>query len=154
MCGIVFATAFLHANDCQAVFQGVNQIPEFRRPASEMTTQPVPGELQLEETGKLQGKVALLTYDDADLSRTAALTFAQAGADVAVVYRYELRDAEETKRLVEAYGCRCLLIPGGLAQENFARDAVRKTVAAFGKLDIFVNQESTQDRSRCTIQDA
>src|SRR5204862_4328535 len=63
-------------------------------------------------TGKLEGKVAIITGGDSGIGRAVAIAFAKEGADVAVVYLEERKDANETRRLVEEHRRKCLLIEG------------------------------------------
>lgn len=95
-------------------------------------------------SGKLAGKVALITGGDSGIGRAVAVHFAREGADVAVLYLSEHEDAEETKRQVEAEGRRCLLLAGDVGDEAFCREAVEKTVATLGKLDVLVNNAAEQ----------
>jgi NAD(P)-dependent dehydrogenase (short-subunit alcohol dehydrogenase family) len=94
---------------------------------------------------KLEDNVALITGGDSGIGRAVAVFFAREGADVAIVYLNEHRDAKETKRAVEAEGRSCLLIPGDVTDPAFCRSAVRKTVKEFGKLDILVNNAAFQE---------
>ncbi|HUR53802.1 MAG TPA: SDR family oxidoreductase [Gemmataceae bacterium] len=95
---------------------------------------------------KLKGKAALITGGDSGIGKSVAVLFAREGADVAIVYLpAEQSDAEETKRAVEGEGRKCLLIPGDVKDAKFCRDAVEKTVAAFGKLDVLVNNAAYQE---------
>src|SRR4051812_47951136 len=128
-----------------------------RRPGleSEMRPRPRVEDPKHKGTGKLKGKVALITGGDSGIGRAVAALFANEGADVAIVYLNEHSDAQETKRLVEAHGRRCLLIPGDIGYESFCRDAVERTVKELGRLDILVNnaaeqhpQESLEDIDR------
>lgn len=90
--------------------------------------------------GKLTGKVALITGGDSGIGRAVALLFAREGADVAIVYLpYEQPDAEETQRVVEEQGRRCLLLPGDLCDPEFCRDVVERTVRDLGGLNILVS---------------
>jgi NAD(P)-dependent dehydrogenase (short-subunit alcohol dehydrogenase family) len=66
------------------------------------------------------------------------------GADVAIVYLNEHKDAEDTKRMVEEKGRRCLTIAGDVGEEGFCRQAVEQTVEEFGHLDILVNNAAEQ----------
>ncbi|MGZ4113114.1 MAG: SDR family NAD(P)-dependent oxidoreductase, partial [Tumebacillaceae bacterium] len=111
---------------------------------SEMNPLPVSVHPNYRAAGKLQGKSALITGGDSGIGRAVAIAYAKEGADVAVVYLSEHGDAEETKRLVEQEGRRCLLLAGDIGMEAFCQDAVQKTVAAFGKLDILVNNAAEQ----------
>ena len=94
---------------------------------------------------KLLNKVALITGGDSGIGRSVAVLFAREGADVAVAYLDEHEDAEETKRAVEKEGRRCILISGDVADAKFCKNAVKKTVAAFGQLDILVNNAAFQE---------
>src|SRR6185312_7027695 len=93
---------------------------------------------------KLKDKVAIVTGGDSGIGRAVAVFFAREGADVAVVYLTEHKDAEDTKRAVEAEGRRCILISGDVSDRKFAQDAVSKTVASLGKLDVLVNNAAFQ----------
>lgn len=93
---------------------------------------------------KLKGKVALVTGGDSGIGRSAVVHFAHEGADVAIVYYNEHKDAEETKKLVEEQGRKCVLIAGDLKDEDFCRDAVQKTVKELGGLNILVNNAAVQ----------
>jgi NAD(P)-dependent dehydrogenase (short-subunit alcohol dehydrogenase family) len=94
---------------------------------------------------KLKGKVALVTGADSGIGRSVAVLFAREGADVAVAYLVEDKDAEETKRAVEKEGRRCILLSGDVADPNFCEAAVKKTVTELGKLDILVNNAAFQE---------
>jgi hypothetical protein len=94
---------------------------------------------------KLLDKTALITGGDSGIGRSVAVLFAREGADVAIVYLDEHKDAEETKHAVEKEGRRCILIPGDVADAKFCKNAVKKTVAAFGRLDILVNNAAFQE---------
>jgi NAD(P)-dependent dehydrogenase (short-subunit alcohol dehydrogenase family) len=90
-------------------------------------------------SGKLQGKTALITGGDSGIGRAAAVFYAKEGADLSLLYLNEHRDAQETKQYVERLGARCLLLPGDLRYPITSLNAVTKTMEAFGKLDIVVN---------------
>jgi NAD(P)-dependent dehydrogenase (short-subunit alcohol dehydrogenase family) len=95
-------------------------------------------------SGKLLGKVALISGADSGIGRAVAVLFAREGADVAVQYLCEHADAETTKAAVEAEGRRAILIPGDVGSRAFCRSAVRRTLKAFGRLDILVNNAAFQ----------
>jgi NAD(P)-dependent dehydrogenase (short-subunit alcohol dehydrogenase family) len=94
---------------------------------------------------KLAGKVALITGGDSGIGRAVAVLYAREGADVAVAYLNEHEDAEETKRAVENEGRRCILISGDVADSEFCREAVARTVTQLGRLDILVNNAAFQE---------
>jgi NAD(P)-dependent dehydrogenase (short-subunit alcohol dehydrogenase family) len=95
-------------------------------------------------SGKLQNKVAIITGGDSGIGRAVAIAFAKEGADISVVYLEEKKDANETKRLVEKHGSKCLLIEGDVGEEDFCRKAVEQTVKELSKLDILVNNAAEQ----------
>ncbi len=98
-----------------------------------------------EGSNKLRGKVAIVTGGDSGIGRSVAVLYAREGADVAIVYLSEHRDAEDTKRAVEKEGQRCLLIAGDVSDARFCKEAVAQTVREFGRLDILVNNAAFQE---------
>jgi NAD(P)-dependent dehydrogenase (short-subunit alcohol dehydrogenase family) len=94
---------------------------------------------------KLKDKVALITGGDSGIGRSVAILYAREGADIAIVYLNEHEDADETKRLVEAEGQRCVLMVGDVANPLFCEDAVQKTIDELGALDILVNNAAFQE---------
>ncbi|HVG00710.1 MAG TPA: SDR family oxidoreductase [Chloroflexia bacterium] len=111
---------------------------------SEMTPRPEADDPQYRGSGKLRGRVALITGGDSGIGRAVAIFYAREGADVAISYLDEHSDAEETRRLVEKEGRRCILIPGDVGDEAHCREAVERTVRELGKLDILVNNAAEQ----------
>lgn len=111
---------------------------------ADMTPQPVAEDPKYRGSGKLQGKVALITGGDSGIGRAVAIAFAKEGADVAVSYLNEHVDAEETKKQVEAEGRRCITFAGDIGQEDFCRQIVEQTVSQLGKLDTLVNNAAEQ----------
>jgi NAD(P)-dependent dehydrogenase (short-subunit alcohol dehydrogenase family) len=94
---------------------------------------------------KLKDKKALITGGDSGIGRAVAVLFAREGADVAIVYLAADEDAEETRRAVENEGRRAVLIKGDVADAAFAKQAVDKTVAELGGLDVLVNNAAFQE---------
>ena len=94
---------------------------------------------------KLTGMVALITGANSGIGRAVALLFAREGADIAIAYLNEHEDAKETLKGVEKEGRRGILLPGDVADQAFCKDAVSKTVAEFGRLDILVNNALSQE---------
>ena len=110
----------------------------------EMTPEPDPGPRQ-RGSGKLAGKVALISGGDSGIGRAVAVLFAREGADVAIGHLPgEDTDANETVKLVEAEGGRCLTLPGDVGDEAFCREAVERTVRELGRLDVLVNNAAEQ----------
>ncbi|AGA86682.1 SDR family oxidoreductase [Stutzerimonas stutzeri] len=94
--------------------------------------------------GKLEGKTAIITGGDSGIGRSVAVLFAREGADVAILYLDQHQDAEETRTVVEQYGRRCLTFAGDVADRDVCRKVIDETLAAFGKLDILVNNAAEQ----------
>jgi NAD(P)-dependent dehydrogenase (short-subunit alcohol dehydrogenase family) len=99
-------------------------------------------------SGKLAGMAAVITGGDSGIGRAVAVLYAREGADVALIYLpEEQRDADETKRYVEAESQRCILIPGDVRDPGFCRQAVEQVVRTFGRLDILVNNAAFQEHA-------
>ncbi|MBD3880147.1 SDR family oxidoreductase [Phormidium tenue FACHB-886] len=111
---------------------------------SEMTPQPQFKSRQYRGSGKLEGKVALITGGDSGIGRAVAVMFAKEGADVAIIYLNEHQDAKDTQKQVEAEGRRCLPIAGDIGDESFCQNAVQQVINGFGKLDILINNAAEQ----------
>ena len=117
-----------------------------RQPGREYKMKPRPRAEDEKHRGsrKLQDKVAIITGGDSGIGRAVAIAFAKEGADISVVYLEERKDANETKRLVEEPGRKCLLIEGDVGEDDFCRKAVEQTVKEFGRLDLLVNNAAEQ----------
>jgi NAD(P)-dependent dehydrogenase (short-subunit alcohol dehydrogenase family) len=107
---------------------------------------PLPdyGEESYRGSNRLRGKTALITGADSGIGRAVALAFAREGADVMVSYLNEDEDAAETKRLVEEAGRRCYLVAGDISSADHCRQLVKQAIAAFGRIDILVNNAAHQ----------
>ena len=136
----------------------------FPKPPFEAQQQPMPGlteamrprpdhgEDSYKGSGRLKDKKVLLTGGDSGIGRAVALAFAREGADLLVSFLNEEADAAETKRLVEAAGRQCLLVPGDIAKAAHCRSLVDQAVTAFGRIDVLVNNAARQN-SFNTIED-
>jgi NAD(P)-dependent dehydrogenase (short-subunit alcohol dehydrogenase family) len=110
----------------------------------EMTPEPDPGP-RYPGSGRLAGKVALISGGDSGIGRAVAVLFAREGADVAIGHLAEEdSDANETVKLVEAEGRRCLTLPGDVGDEAFCQEAVERAVRELGRLDVLVNNAAEQ----------
>ncbi len=122
--------------------------PEQQQPypglASRMDPVPDHGEETYRGNNRLAGKKTLITGADSGIGRAVAIAFAREGADVAISYLDEHEDAEDVKRVIEAEGRECLLIPGDIAAPGHCRDIVARTAEAFGRIDVLVNNAAHQ----------
>src|SRR6187402_21320 len=102
-------------------------------PGNEYLMNPEPEIIRENYTGsgKLLGKTAFITGGDSGIGRSAAVHFAREGANIAIVYLKEDKDAKETKAMVEKEGQQCLLISGDLKDEKFCKEAIKKCITTF-----------------------
>jgi NAD(P)-dependent dehydrogenase (short-subunit alcohol dehydrogenase family) len=120
---------------------------------SEITPRPRYEAPTYRGSGKLQGRVALITGGDSGIGRAVAVLYAREGADVAIVYLAEEEsDARETRQAVEAEGRRCVQIPGDVRDARFCASAVDRVVNELGRLDILVNNAAFQQHQK-SIED-
>jgi NAD(P)-dependent dehydrogenase (short-subunit alcohol dehydrogenase family) len=120
-------------------------IHEDRLPGHESELEPKPEwKPRYPGSGRLEGKVALITGGDSGIGRAVAALFAREGADVSIVYLCEHDDAERTKAIVEREGRRALTIAGDIGDKAFCDQAVKRTVDELGGLDVLVNNAGEQ----------
>lgn len=105
---------------------------------------PDHGEQSYTGSGKLAGKVALITGADSGIGKAVAIAYAREGADVVIGYLSETEDAEDTAKWVHDAGRKALVIAGDLADPQHCRELVEKTVAEFGRLDVLVSNAAFQ----------
>ena len=115
-------------------------------PGVEAELQPAAdhGEKSYRGSGRLFGKVAVITGGDSGIGRAVAIAFAREGADVLISYLNEEEDARETARWVEDAGRRVVLAPGDIADPAHCRGLIRQTMEAFGRIDVLVNNAAFQ----------
>ncbi len=118
------------------------QTPPGRQSA--MTPVPDCGEDSYVGTGRLAGKVALITGGDSGIGRAVAIAYAREGADIAISYLDEHDDAEAVAEQVRAAGRRVLLFPGDISVAAHCRDIVERTVAEFDRVDVLVSNAAYQ----------
>lgn len=109
-----------------------------------MNPRPVFEDTDYKASGKLEGKTAIITGGDSGIGRAVAVAYALEGADVAIMYLDEHEDAEETKKIIEGKGRKCITIAGDIGEENFCFEAVKKVMDTFNKIDILVNNAAEQ----------
>jgi NAD(P)-dependent dehydrogenase (short-subunit alcohol dehydrogenase family) len=95
-------------------------------------------------SGKLNGKVALISGGDSGIGRSTAVLFAREGADIAIIYLDESDDAAQTQKLVELEGRRCLSIQQDVGDSKGVKHAVEQVIQQFGKINILVNNAGVQ----------
>jgi NAD(P)-dependent dehydrogenase (short-subunit alcohol dehydrogenase family) len=120
-------------------------IHEDQLPGHESKLEPKPDwEPRYPGSGRLEGKVALITGADSGIGRATAALFAREGADVAIVYLCEHDDAAKTKEIVEKEGRKAITISGDIGDKDFCEQAVKQTVDQLGGLDVLVNNAGEQ----------
>lgn len=120
-----------------------------RQPGREHQMDPEPDYApRFPGSGRLQGKVAVVTGGDSGIGRAVAVLFAREGAKLAILYKEEERDARDTRALVEAEGSEALLISGDVGDKAFCDAAVAQMIECFGRLDVLVNNAAEQHESQ------
>lgn len=114
----------------------------------EMTPKPITDNPDYKGTDKLKDQVAFITGGDSGIGKAVAILYAKEGAKLAIVYLNEHEDAEETKSIIEKYGGEALLIPGDISSEEFCKEAIKKTVDKYGKIDILINNAAEQHEAK------
>jgi NAD(P)-dependent dehydrogenase (short-subunit alcohol dehydrogenase family) len=109
-----------------------------------MTPRPDHGEDSYVGSGKLRGKVAVITGADSGIGRAVAIAYAREGADVLISYLSEDADAAEVKELVEAAGQKAVLVKGDLSSPSHCREVIDTAVRELGGVDILVNNAAFQ----------
>jgi NAD(P)-dependent dehydrogenase (short-subunit alcohol dehydrogenase family) len=121
--------------------------------ASKMDPRPDHGETSYRGSGRLNGRLALITGGDSGMGRAAAIAFAREGADVAINYLpAEEEDAREVIALIRQAGRRAVALPGDLREEAFCTKLVADAVAQLGGLNILVSNAGRQ-QSKPSIMD-
>jgi NAD(P)-dependent dehydrogenase (short-subunit alcohol dehydrogenase family) len=95
-------------------------------------------------SGKLEGKVAVITGGDSGIGRATAVLFAREGAEIAILFLEESEDARKTQALVEEEGVTCMAIAGDAGDKGHCERAVSRIVERLGRIDVLVNNCAEQ----------
>ena len=116
---------------------------------AKMSPEPKAENNEINSSNKLLGKTAIITGGDSGIGKAIELLFAKEGADIAIIYLNEDKDANETKMLVEEkYGRSCVLVRGDISKESFCKRAIQKITKVFEKIDILVNNAAIHYESK------
>ncbi len=118
------------------------------RPGLEYKMSPVPESIPDPNWKKLEGKKVLITGGDSGIGRAIAVLFAKHGADIAISYLNEKKDALETAEMIKSYQSEILLIAGDISKENHCKKVVESTVKKFGGIDILINNAAVHYESK------
>ena len=116
---------------------------------AKMSPEPKAENNEINSSNKLLEKTAIITGGDSGIGKAVALLFAKEGADIAIIYLNEDKDANETKMLVEEkYGRKCVLVSGDISKESFCKRAIQKITRSVEKIDILVNNAAIHYESK------
>jgi glucose 1-dehydrogenase len=95
---------------------------------------------------RLKDRVAVVTGAGSGIGQAIAVGFAQAGASVVVDYVGEPVAAEETLAKIAAVGGTAIAVAADISRQDAVNDLVQKTLSAYGKLDIWVNNAGIEKK--------
>lgn len=133
-------------NKYERIDEDIKGYTQEEQPGTEHTMDPAPiyDADYYKGSGKLKGKVAIITGGDSGIGRAVAVAYAKEGADVVIGYLDEHKDAEETKEVVQSYGVACEIKSFDVTKKEECKRLVDFTVDTFGKLNILVNHAGVQ----------
>ncbi|MCU1569266.1 MAG: short-chain dehydrogenase/reductase [Naasia sp.] len=111
---------------------------------AELTPKADHGEQSYRGSGKLSGKVAVITGADSGIGKAVAIAYAREGADVLISYLSEHEDAKDTASWVEEAGRKAVLVSGDLSDPAHCREIIAKAVEEFGRVDVLVSNAAFQ----------
>lgn len=111
---------------------------------SKMNPEPIYDNVDCKGYGRLQGKTAIITGGDSGIGRAVSVAYAKEGCNVVIVYNIADDDAGTTKKAIESYQGKALLIKGDIGDSNFCKQVIDQTIKEFGALDILVNNAGEQ----------
>ncbi|WP_298823708.1 SDR family oxidoreductase [uncultured Planococcus sp.] len=110
----------------------------------QMDPEPIYDDKDYKGSGKLEGKVALVTGGDSGIGRAVAVAYAKEGASVAIAYLDEHEDADETIKAIEAYGAKGAKFAADVSDVENCNQLVVDVISEFGQLNILVNNAGKQ----------
>lgn len=111
---------------------------------SKMNPEPIYDNVDCKGYGRLKGKTAIITGGDSGIGRAVSVAYAKEGCNVVIVYNVADDDANTTKKAIESYNGKALLIKGDIGDSKFCNQVIEQTVKEFGALDILVNNAAEQ----------
>lgn len=114
-----------------------------------MSPRPIFDNPSYRGSGRLNGKVAIVTGGDSGLGRACSIAYVKEGAKVVIPYYNEHRDAKETKEYIENMGGECVILSGDITDKEFCKKIVVTSLHRFGKIDILVNNAGVQYQQDC-----
>lgn len=123
----------------------VSPLEDTQQPGLEAELEPKPDyEPRYPGSGRLQGKVAIVTGGDSGIGRAVAVLFAREGADVVISHLDEEEDAMATAEMIEDEGARAVTIAGDIGERDHCKEIVDLAIRKFGRIDILVNNAGEQ----------
>lgn len=109
-----------------------------------MRDKPDHGEQSYQGSGRLEGKVAVITGADSGIGKAVAIAYAREGADVLVSYLNEHEDAQDTREWVEKAGRKAVLMDGDVADKAHCHAIIDRAVEEWGRVDVLVSNAAYQ----------
>ena len=137
---------YSYANECLNIPVTFPPQRQDKQPGMEYLMEPKPifDNPYYIPSNKLKGKVAIITGGDSGIGRAISILFAKEGANIAIVYLNEDKDAAFTKSIVEKYGVKCLLIRKDLRIPDSSKEIVQEVITKFSRIDILINNCAVQ----------
>lgn len=95
-------------------------------------------------SGKLKDKIAVITGGDSGIGRSVAVHFAREGADIAIVYLSEQKDAEKTSQIVKNEKRKCILLKGDISKRRICKSIIKEVIKEYGTINVLVNNAGVQ----------